>query len=107
LLVDDLGDAYHEPPHVILDCAASQGFFDDVRPVIETDDEWAPRYFFADDAERVQLFPQIIPEVSNEEFDAALRGYNCIKDHQKPPVKPLRLQPVLVNRVKDLRGFGL
>jgi len=35
------------------------------------------------------------------------RRYSFIKDHQKTPQKPRWLQPVLVNRVENLREIGL
>lgn len=73
LLVDDIGDSYHEPPHIIVDGANGRGFFDHFRAVIENNDRWQPRHVFADSSKRTQLFPQPIPEVSDEEFNAALR----------------------------------
>ncbi len=58
-------------------------------------------------ARRVQLV-QLVWRCCDGNLDKSTgRRYSCIKDHQKNPVTPLWLQPVLVNRVENLRVFGL
>jgi hypothetical protein len=73
LIIDDIGDNYHEPPHVIVDCRTGRlGFFDDVRAIIETDDRRSSKRLFADEAKRQALFPKVLPTVTDEEFYAAI-----------------------------------
>jgi hypothetical protein len=72
LLIDDIGDAYHEPPHIIVDCTSGQGFFDDTRTVVENGGRSSRRVLFADDSKRVELFPEVMPKISDEEFHASL-----------------------------------
>ena len=73
LAVDDIGDHYHEPPHIIVDCANSKGFFgDDFRDIIVGEERWERQMLFADDSKRRALFPKVIPEMPDEEFHKAL-----------------------------------
>jgi hypothetical protein len=74
LLVDDLGDAAHEPPHLLVTRDHQAGYFDRVRVFLErepgrrspldapTDDPWQP----IEDLERAVMFPDPIPDVELE-----------------------------------------
>ena len=71
LLIDDLGDACHEPPHLIIDCGSGHGFFDDFRVAVEGDHRWSEQHFFPEDSKRTALFPKVMPKISDEEFYSA------------------------------------
>jgi hypothetical protein len=63
LLVDDLGDAYNEPPHVLVTRDHQHGFFAHKRAFVmfdRTDDE---KHIPVEELKRVNLFPEPIPDV--------------------------------------------
>lgn len=63
LVVDDLGDAFNEPPHLLVTHDHPHGFFSHVRPYIELDRDSSGDHIDPDGLKRVQLFPDPIPDV--------------------------------------------
>jgi hypothetical protein len=63
LLVDDLGDAFNEPPHVLVTRDHEHGFFTHIRTYIEVDHSSGGDHIPVDDLRRVVHFPAEIPEV--------------------------------------------
>lgn len=63
ILVDDIGDALFEPPHVLATRNAPHGFFRYVRSFIEDGDQLLP----TDELRRKKLFPDPIPAASPPE----------------------------------------
>ena len=73
VVIDEIGDRYNEPPHVLVDCMAPDHLFGDYRAVVESGYGFDLRRLFPEEAERRTLFPTTFPEISNEEFEAALK----------------------------------
>jgi hypothetical protein len=72
LLVDDLGDAIHEPPHVLVTRDREHGFFSRVRAFIEPQHVRGPGPLVPppgrelrplEELRREQLFPDPLPDV--------------------------------------------
>ena len=61
LLVDDLGDAFHPPPHLLVKRNHEHGFFTDVRSFLTLNDGTGERLDPAD-LRRAKLFAEEIPE---------------------------------------------
>jgi hypothetical protein len=69
-LVDEIGDQWHEPPHLLLDCLTPDQLFNDFADVVESRAE--RNFMVADQELRRPMFPETFPPISNEEFSAAL-----------------------------------
>lgn len=65
--VDEIGDAYHPGPHLLIDCVQPNVLFDDFRFVVETRG-YAPRFVFAEEETRRNHFPAPLPAVPDEEY---------------------------------------
>jgi hypothetical protein len=63
LLVDDLGDIFNEPPHVLVTREHKYGFFGHVRQYLELDRHDTHERLDPDELRRVNLFPDPIPDV--------------------------------------------
>jgi hypothetical protein len=62
LLVDDLGDAFHEPPHVLVN-RGPRGFFAHTRELLQLDRDHARDPYDPAKLRRTRLFPDPIPDV--------------------------------------------
>lgn len=62
LLIDDLGDAFYEPPHVLVTRDHAYGFFAHTKPFIVPDRQH-DEHLLADELKRARLFPDPIPDV--------------------------------------------
>ena len=58
LLVDEIGDGYNEPPHVLVQRDPTYGFFRNTRAFVTQNQQLHP----ADELKRDKLFPDPIPE---------------------------------------------
>lgn len=63
LLVDDLGDAYNEPPHVLVERVHKFGFFAHQRSFIRLDRGIGDEILHPEDLRKARLFPTPIPDV--------------------------------------------
>lgn len=68
LAVDEIGDAYHEGPHLLVDYRGKSPF-ERTRMVVDVADGFSHTRFFPEEEKRVKFFPDVIPEVTNEEFE--------------------------------------
>jgi hypothetical protein len=70
--IDDVGDRFHESPHLLLACSRPDELFDDLVDVVEQGYGYEHRLWHLCDIERASLFPEPLPAISSEEFSAAL-----------------------------------
>jgi hypothetical protein len=63
LLVDDLGDAFNEPPHVLATRGHAHGFFAQTRSFLRGDRDMDSEPLDAAKLRRIKLFPEPIPDV--------------------------------------------
>lgn len=63
LLVDDLGDAFHDPPHILLRRDNEHGFFTHTRRFLTLDQHGSHERFDPAELRRTRKFPDPIPEV--------------------------------------------
>jgi hypothetical protein len=63
LLVDDLGDAFNEPPHVLVNRGHAYGFFTHTRSFLQPDRDMSVEYLDPQKLRRSELFPEPIPDV--------------------------------------------
>jgi len=63
LLVDDLGDAFNEPPHIVATRDHKYGFFAHTREILQLDRDSDDDHLEVDELKRTRLFPDPIPEV--------------------------------------------
>src|SRR4029450_840306 len=61
LLVDDLGDAFNGPPHLLVTRDHRHGFFTDVRPFLVLDGDRSGEHIDPAALERAKLYPDPIP----------------------------------------------
>lgn len=66
LLVDDIGDAHFDPPHILASRTARSGFFRRVEGFILQRYGSDTRFQVADGLERKPLFPDPIPEIESD-----------------------------------------
>ncbi len=63
LLVDDLGDVFNEPPHILVRREHENGFFAHSRAFVEVDHGAKRESYPASELRRAKLFPDPIPDV--------------------------------------------
>ena len=63
LLVDDLGDAFNEPPHILATRDHKYGFFAHTRAVLQLDRKTDDDHLDPSNLKRAELFPVPIPDV--------------------------------------------
>jgi len=78
LLVDEIGDAVHEPPHILLECLRPDELFDGFVWTIQSVAHGGV-LVRAEDSSRVKHFPIPIPPVSDDEYYKSM-GYDPRKD---------------------------
>lgn len=78
LLVDEIGDATHEPPHILLECQRPDELFDGFTWIVQSAGHGGV-LMQAEGSSRVQHFPVPIPTVSDDEYYKSL-GYDPRKD---------------------------
>ena len=72
VVVDDIGDRYHPPPHVLVHCVTPDDLFDFSVTVLEQGYGYTHKLWHLDKMKRKVLFPTSIPDMTYEEFSAAL-----------------------------------
>jgi hypothetical protein len=70
--LDDVGDRFHPPPHLLLACMRPNELFDDLVEVIEHGYGYSDKMWRVRELERARLFPSPVPQMTFEEFSAAL-----------------------------------
>jgi hypothetical protein len=65
LLVDDLGDVFNPPPHLLVRRDQKHGFFHRTRTFVRVDGHKQQEVLRADDLRRTRLFPDPIPDVES------------------------------------------
>jgi hypothetical protein len=63
LLVDDLGDAFNDPPHLLVTRDHRHGFFTDVRSYLVLDGDGSDEHIDPATLKRAKLYPDPIPDV--------------------------------------------
>lgn len=63
LLVDDLGDAFNEPPHILAMRDHRHSFFAHTRAFLQPDRDRNGGHLDPENLKRVKLFPDLIPDV--------------------------------------------
>jgi hypothetical protein len=66
LLVDDLGDAFNQPPHILAVRDHRHGFFKHTRTYLQADRDQGGVHLDPDDLKRTRLFPDPIPDVERK-----------------------------------------
>lgn len=70
--IDDVGDRFNPPPHLLLACARTDELFDDIVDVVEQGSGNGHRLWRLQEIERVALFPSPVPRMTFDEFSSAL-----------------------------------
>ena len=68
LLVDDLGDVFNRPPHVLAHRDREHGYFFRTRTFVQTNDHRSRKTFPANELRRTKLFPNPIPDVAGDRW---------------------------------------
>ncbi len=67
LIVDDLGDAFNGPPHILVTRDHRHGFFAHTRTFLQSDRDPDGDYLDPGDLKRTSLFPDPIPDVESKQ----------------------------------------